>query len=159
MNETDEMAAECIFEQGKSFGDLALLHRQARLGTVISLTDCFFAAINAEAYERLLKKDKAIKLASIVNFLRQIPYMQNWPVKELEVFLQYLKEKTIESRETVMAKEGTKCDKVFIIIEGEVQICKLSLKSVYYNHNSGTLAVSKDNQKSDLLMSNWQKPQ
>lgn len=153
------MAAECIFEQGKSFGELALLKRQPRLGTVISLTDCFFAAINAEAYERLLRKDKAMKLASIVKFLRQIPYMQSWPVKELEVFLQSSKEKTIESRDTVMAKEGTKCDKVFIFIEGEVQICKQSLKKVYYNHNSGTLAVSKDNEKSDLLKSNWHKPQ
>ncbi len=69
------MAAELVFEQGQSFGELALLKRQPRLGTVLTLTDCFFAAINAEAYERLLRKDKAMKLASKVKFLRQIPYM------------------------------------------------------------------------------------
>lgn len=97
------MAAELVFEQGQSFGELALLKRQPRLGTVLTLTDCFFAVINADAYERLLRRDTSMKLAKSVKFLKQIPYMQSWHVKELEIFLQYSKEKTIKSRDTVMA--------------------------------------------------------
>ena len=128
------MAPILVFESGQSFGELALLSRQPRKGTVLTLTDCFFAVINADGFEKLLKKDTQCKLTASVRFLRQIPYIRNWLIKETEILLYNCKEKKISSRGTVLAKEGTMANKVYIILEGEVQIFKQNLKDVFYNH-------------------------
>ena len=86
------------FTQGQSFGELSLLNHQPRAGTVLTLTDCFFAVIGAEGYERLLKKDIALKMTANVKFLRQIPYMQNWLMKETQRLLYYCEEKKSTKR-------------------------------------------------------------
>ena len=53
-----------------SFGDLAL-HKgnRKRGGTIVTLSDCYFAVITADSYDKLLKKDKAIKMQNNVKFL------------------------------------------------------------------------------------------
>jgi CRP-like cAMP-binding protein len=48
-----------IYEAGMYFGELALLNKKPRAGTILTLTDCFFAVVDADVYERLLKKDTA----------------------------------------------------------------------------------------------------
>lgn len=48
-----------IFDNGMSFGELALLSGKPRAGTVVTLTDCYFAVINADSFDKLLRKDKA----------------------------------------------------------------------------------------------------
>ena len=48
-----------IFDNGMSFGDLALLSNKGRAGTVVTLNDCYFAVIFAESFDKLLRKDKA----------------------------------------------------------------------------------------------------
>ena len=67
----DELVPFMVFESGMSFGDLAL-HKgnRRRSGTVVTLTDCYFAVITAESYDRLLKKDRAIKMQNNVKFLK-----------------------------------------------------------------------------------------
>ena len=53
----DAMIPEIIFKSGDYFGELALLNRRGRAGTVVTLTDSFFSVISYDSYERLLKKD------------------------------------------------------------------------------------------------------
>jgi len=48
-----------VYESGMYFGELALLNKKPRAGTIVTLTDCFFAVIDALSYERLLKKEAA----------------------------------------------------------------------------------------------------
>ena len=52
-----------IYEGGMSFGELSLLNRKPRAGTIVTLDDCYFAVINSDSYEKLLKKDTAMKMA------------------------------------------------------------------------------------------------
>ena len=66
----DDMSPLKVFVSGDSFGELALIHGKGRNGTVVTLTDCYFAVINAESYTRLLAKDAAQKMAPNVKFLR-----------------------------------------------------------------------------------------
>ena len=59
-----------VYENGMSFGDLALLSNKPRAGTVLTLSDCYFAVINASDFDKLLKKDKALKIFNSITFLR-----------------------------------------------------------------------------------------
>ena len=54
----DEMTPLLVFENGASFGDLALMNRQPRAGTVLTLTDCHFAVIGHDSFCKLLLRDK-----------------------------------------------------------------------------------------------------
>ena len=71
----DKMIPFIVYESGMSFGDLALINNRPRGGTIVTLSDCYFAVITAESYEKLIKKDKAIKMANNVEFFRGIPYI------------------------------------------------------------------------------------
>ena len=62
MTEIDEMVPLLVFDNGMSFGELALLSKKPRAGTVLTLTDCYFAVINANDFDKLLKKDKALRM-------------------------------------------------------------------------------------------------
>ena len=70
MNKMDELAPIIVYESGMCFGELALLNKQPRQGTIVTLTDCHFAEINAEAYEKLPKKDNAMTIEKNVGFIR-----------------------------------------------------------------------------------------
>ena len=56
----DEMTACLVYEGGESFGELSLINNQTRGGTIVTLTDCHFAIVTRDAFEKLIKKDKLI---------------------------------------------------------------------------------------------------
>ena len=95
MTHIDDMAPLLVFENGVSFGELALLNNKPRAGTVVTLTDCFFAVINAESFDKLLRKDKALSMATNVKFLRQVPYIKHWLIRETHGLFLLCKEKKI----------------------------------------------------------------
>ena len=131
-----------VYESGMSFGDLAL-HKgnRRRGGTIVTLSDCYFAVITAESYEKLIKKDKAIKMANNVKFLRQIPYITDWTVRETQGLYMLCNEKKVELIGTTIINEGDPCDKVLIILKGEVEMMKTNLSTVYFNHETSTIGV------------------
>lgn len=92
------MSPLLIFDNGKSFGELALLNNKPRAGTVVTLTDCYFAVINADSFDKLLRKDKALKITNNVRFLRQVPYIRNWLIRETHGLFLLCSERKIEKR-------------------------------------------------------------
>ena len=123
-----------IFDNGMSFGELALLNNKGRAGTVVTLNDCYFAVISAESFDKLLRKDKAMKQANNVKFLRQVPYIRNWLIKETQALFLLCDERKVELRGQTIYREGTACHKVIIVQQGELEIIKTDLSSVYYSH-------------------------
>ena len=73
----NDLSPFLIISSGMSFGELALLSKSPRSGTVLTLTDCFFAMISAESFEKLLMKEKAMRITKNIVFLRKVPYIQN----------------------------------------------------------------------------------
>ena len=126
-----------------SFGEGALQrNRRTRAGTIETLTDCFFAVVCADSYDKLLKKHYTFVMNQKVKFLRQIPYISyDWKNKEVEKFVYHCKEINIESRGRIIAKEGNFCDKVYIIAEGEVEIVKTDLNAIFMNYQGGVIGV------------------
>lgn len=64
--EVDELVPFLVFESGMSFGDLALVHKQRRAGTVLTLTNCFFAVVSADGFHKLIKKNQAAKVSTVI---------------------------------------------------------------------------------------------
>ena len=54
-----------------------------RQGTMITVSECHFACVNAEIYERLMKKDKQVEIDGTVAFTRQISYISEWRAKDI----------------------------------------------------------------------------
>ena len=44
-------------------------------------------------------------------------------------------------RGTVVAREGTTCEKVYVIKEGEFEIVKIDLNNVFFNESTGNVAI------------------
>lgn len=153
MENTDEMIPIVIFDNGMSFGELALLSKKPRAGTVLTLTDCYFAVINAQDFDKLLKKDKALKISNNITFLRQVPYIRNWLIKDTNGLLLISHEQKAEVRGKIILREGDPCRKVIIIISGEVEIIKQDLSSIYYNDQTGVLGIKEGNKKATMLQS------
>jgi len=73
-----EMTPLLVYEGGMYFGELSLLSKKPRAGTVVTISDCQFACVDAETYEKLLKKNSLLKMEQNVTFLKQIPYVRSW---------------------------------------------------------------------------------
>ena len=129
------MIPEIIFKSGDYFGELALLNRRGRAGTVVTLTDSFFSVISYDSYERLLKKDQNKKMQDHVTFLREIPYVHNWLVKETQGLFKLCENnrRKITSRNEEIIKEGDPCKSVIIVISGELELVKRNLNDVFFN--------------------------
>lgn len=149
------MAPLLIFESGMSFGELALLSKSPRDGTVLTLTDCYFAEISVESFEKLLMKDKALRITKNIVFLRQIPYISQSLIQDVHGLFLLCREREIWLRGQTIFTEGAPCDKVIVVFKGEVEIYKQNLNSVYYSHETGVLAMREYNEQATLLKSDY----
>ena len=87
--------------------------------------------------------------------MRQIPYIgTDWKNKEVEKFVYHCKKIEFESRGRVIAKEGSLCDKVYIVAEGEVEVVKTDLNAIFMNYQAGIIGVKEMNKGQKLLRSN-----
>lgn len=120
----DEMQKILEYEAGMYFGELSLLNKKPRAGTIRTMTDCFFASIDAEAYERLLKKDNQTQMEENFRFIKQIPYFTDWKIKELQGLVYKLTPREFNTNGHVIAKEGDRAHTVYIIRQGEVEFVK-----------------------------------
>ena len=112
----NELVPIIVFEGKQSFGELALQNRRPRAGTVVTLSDCYFAVINGDNYEKLLKKDIASRMQTNVSFLRQIPYIAKWLMRDTQGLYMLCHEKRFTSRGVTIAREGDPSNKVYIVL-------------------------------------------
>ena len=128
-----EMSAQCVYQSKESFGELALLDHRTRGGTILTLSDCHFATVCADVFERLVRKDMNMKKEAKVQFLRQIPYLTSWSLKEATQLFMSCKEHRIDLKGQEILREDTDSNKVIIVVQGEVEIIKRNLSGVYFN--------------------------
>ena len=110
-----------------------MLTGKNRAGTVVTITDCYFAIITRDSYEKLILKDEKQKMQANVRFLRNVPYVSDWFNREVQGLYMLRKERKIALPGLTIAKEGEWCNKVFIVFQGEVEIVKTNLNSVFFN--------------------------
>jgi cAMP-dependent protein kinase regulator/cGMP-dependent protein kinase 2 len=63
---------------GQAFGELALITNNPRAATIKCLTDCHFAVISKNVYERILKKIEVKNQNKLVDFFQHLPFFKGW---------------------------------------------------------------------------------
>jgi CRP-like cAMP-binding protein len=63
---------------GSSFGELALINNKPRAATIKCLSDCHFAVISKNVYEKVLKKIEIKNQNQLVDFLKHLPFFAGW---------------------------------------------------------------------------------
>ena len=100
-----------------------------------------------------MKKDSQIKMEESVAFLRQIPYINNWKHKEVTALLYSFVEKRYELAGQVIAREGTECTKVYVVVQGEVEIIKKDIDKVYFNDQTGVIGIRELKENGQMMIS------
>jgi len=83
----------------------------------------------------------------MTSFLKQIPYIRSWINREVAQLKYLMKVEKFEKRGFIVAKEGSTCDKIFIIKDGEFEIVKTDLNNLFYNSAAGTVAVCESDKR------------
>jgi len=132
-----------------------LLTGKSRAGTVVTVTDCYFAIIHRDSYEKLILKDEKHKMLTNVRFLRTIPYISNWFNREIQSLYMLRKERKIEFSGKTIINEGDPCDKVIIVLKGEVEIVKTNLSTIFFNQATRTLGMKEYREKGMMVQSEF----
>lgn len=79
-----------------------------------------------------------------IAFLRQIPYMNQWTNKDVMKIYNNREEHRAENRGQIIAREGDLSAKMFIILEGEVEIVKTNMAKIHFNPETGVLGIAEE---------------
>jgi len=111
--------------QGSSFGELALQNESSglRKTKVIWKTDCQFAVVNKDNYQKVLQKVQQQNKDKMTNYLKQIPFISHWS-RSLLSKLYYAIEKTSCIRGQKVVKEGDPIEYIYIVWSGEYEVIK-----------------------------------
>ena len=142
-----------VFSEGMSFGERAMMDGRKRAGTVVTRTDCHYAVVGRDAYDRLLKKDQETKILEKIAFMKNIVYMKNWKSKEIQDLEPFCKEVRYELRDQIIVQEGTASDRIIIVVSGEVEIVKKDLTSCFFNEKTGLIGVQEIKPNGKLVKS------
>ena len=90
-----------------------------------------------------------------VRFLRTIPYISNWFNREIQSLYMLRKERKIEFSGKTIINEGDPCDKVIIVLKGEVEIVKTNLSTIFFNQATRTLGMKEYREKGMMVQSEF----
>ncbi|KAL4466991.1 hypothetical protein ABPG74_010588 [Tetrahymena malaccensis] len=133
-----------LFGPGDAFGEIALLTKQRRTGTMICKQDTHIMSLSKEAFDKLLGKYHERVKQEKIGFLRQFQVFDGVPTSKLlsvifseekNIFFQILFQltKLIHDMKTnvyqinnILYQEGDKVEDIFFIKDGEVELSKLA---------------------------------
>lgn len=108
---------------GKAFGELALINNKPRLATVKCVSDCHFAVISKNVYERILKKIEVKNQNKLVDFFQHLPFFAGWSRTALAKLKYVFHPREFQIGQKVVL-EGDSCDKIILIRTGEFKVLK-----------------------------------
>mmetsp|Transcript_6793 Transcript_6793/g.6027 ORF Transcript_6793/g.6027 Transcript_6793/m.6027 type:complete len:223 (+) Transcript_6793:104-772(+) len=122
--EEEVKCGEC--GEGTLIGEIAMINldKSGRAKSVMAKTDCFFLVLNQEAFEILvkdkLKKERDLLGMFIYNAIPKMKEQFSFTKVVKNAHLIFLKEHFIRNQEII--KKGNKCEKLYIIKEGQCAI-------------------------------------
>lgn len=99
------------------------MNDSVRAATIVCTKNSHFAVMCKADYEKVLRKIELKTQVKLVNFLKQIPYLQNWTYKMIINLSYYLTVKSYPMGHIVY-KEGQSCEEIAIVKQGTFELSK-----------------------------------
>jgi len=119
--EEEDSKLVASYEDGDSFGELAIMYNAPRAASCIAKSKVKLWALDRVSFKIILMKTTITKRNEHKAFLEKVPILSQLTEKELLVIVDSLKEEVFED-EVIICNEGESGDRFFIIKEGTV-IC------------------------------------
>ncbi|KAL4445999.1 hypothetical protein ABPG74_010991 [Tetrahymena malaccensis] len=110
-----------IYKSGESFGEIALLTRGQRMGTMICRTDVEVISLTREGFNRIKGAWAETELNKKLNFLRKFSFFRGLSDSRLMSFL-HLMEISNYEKENILYSKNQKSKYIYFIFEGQVKI-------------------------------------
>lgn len=114
---------------GQSFGELALINGEPRSATIKCNSECLFATINKDEYERVLKKIETREIAKKMEFFMSLPFLKGQTINQVKRILPGFTLQTYFRNQVVFSEKDTP-EHVYIVQNGEFEVSKMKLKRV-----------------------------
>ena len=112
-----------VYNDGGSFGELALTEGKPRAASIITKSECHVAVLDKANYNRILSSIMKKKRTDQVEFLQTQAIFQKWTKGSLWK-LSYCFEETTLNKDKILFIEGQKIEYLYLIKEGEVKISR-----------------------------------
>ena len=112
-----------VYNDGGSFGELALIDKKPRAASILTKTECHIAVLDKINYSRLLSSIMKKRRNELVDFLQKQAIFQQWTKGSLLKLSYCFEEKSYQKGKIIFA-EGQKIEYVYLIKEGEMIISR-----------------------------------
>lgn len=111
--------------EGASFGEAALDPNKSPLrnATILAKSDCFFAVLDKNNYERIIGERMQQERSRKQSILRNIPHLSQLPSTTIDTLIYFLEPKSYSYRDVVL-QQSEKVSKLYIVYEGTVRLVK-----------------------------------
>ena len=109
--------------KGDNFGELALLHKSVRSGTIKALTDCYLWVLERKNFKKIVEHITQSQFEENKSFIETTPILSCLDLNEKILLASNLFKVSFEPKEYIV-KEGEQADSLFIIKEGTVECSK-----------------------------------
>ena len=108
---------------GGSFGEAALIKGKpaTRNATAVCKTDCYFAVLDKENYERIIGEHQQRQLNEKISFLKRVPILRCMNTQDLATLNYFFEMKVLRYREVVF-NQGDELESVFVIKSGSIRV-------------------------------------
>lgn len=97
--------------------------------------------IPRDLYQSMVRRLGHEKINTQARFLRQIPFIKPWSLKDITDFINKLRVVEFDKPGRVVLEEGTRCDKVVIVKSGQFELTKRNFNRVHMNPKSGIIQM------------------
>ena len=123
MKKIENMNRVITFNDGKSFGEMALINNAKRAATILCLKDSHFAVLSKSGFQETLLKIEKKMTGKFLNFMRSLKFFEEWSETKCHKLLHAIDiRKTTKNQHMIV--ENDKADAFYIVFEGEFEITK-----------------------------------
>lgn len=129
-------------KQGDSFGELALIQKNTRSSTVVTLTDIEIYCLEGEKFKEIILKMNNKNLKERISLLSLHPIFKYFPANQIHEFaVNMLK---CEFEKGTLIEENQLKDSLFLMIEGSFSNVPIDKKDLKFNKNNSNVNIFDD---------------
>ncbi|KAL4496193.1 hypothetical protein ABPG72_012930 [Tetrahymena utriculariae] len=131
-----------IFGPGEAFGEIALLTKSRRTGTMVCKEDSHVMTLKKDGFDKIMGYYNNVIINERIEFFKQFEFMKNIPESKLMVLLHETKIEYF-TRSQIIYKEKDHINNVYLIKEGNIEISE----KIYINQQKYSTQNSQDIQE------------